>query len=289
MKNITKIILVAVVGSLLFATSCFKADDPAYIDATTGGAYTLQFTTISSTLNMTPADDAPFEIPFGVKILGAPTSSPVVVNVKILDGTNTSSEQVKLKNGTSITIDAGSVQGNNPILVDPTKFALSPDVLTFEVQIEGENVAEFGGTSTMNFVYNVCPFDILDWLGGWVCNEAGYGEYPVSFSLDPDVPNRIHNTNFWDWAGPGETVYYDFSGDENQIVTVPDQPFVFGDGTAGSVSGYGAYDACLGTFSVYYDVIYGGGNNPTDHDFYRGGKKSTSVIKLHKSFIMKAN
>lgn len=277
MKNITKIILVAVVGSLLFATSCFKAEDPVYNDATTGGAYTLQFTTVSSTVLMTPADDAPFEIPFGIKILGAPMASDITVNVKILDGTTTTSEQVKLMDGNKITIKAGEVQGNNPILVDPTKFALSPDVFSFEVQIEGENIAEFGGTSTSNFVYNVCPFDILEWLGGWSCDEVGYEVYDASFTLDADVPNRIHNTNFWDWPGAGATVYYDFSGDENQIVTIPDQPFTYGDGTEGSVSGSGTYDACTGKFECTYDVIYGGDNYPTEHFFFRAGKKSSST------------
>jgi len=276
MKNLINIFLVVIVGSLLFATSCFKAEDPAYNTAATGGAYTLQFTSVNSTLLMTPSDDAPFEIPFGIKIQGPPAASDMTLNVKILDETNATSEEVKLKDGNQVVIKAGKVQGNNPLVVDPTKFELSPDVVTFAVQIEGENVAEFGGTSTFSFVYNTCPFDILDWLGGWSCDEVGYAVYDVSFTLDPDVPNRMHNTNFWDWAGPGETVYYDFSGDENQIVTIPDQPFTFGDGTDGSVSGSGTYDACTGKFECVYDVIYGGGNNPTEHFFFRGGKKSSS-------------
>jgi len=288
MKNLINIFLVVIVGSLLFTTSCFKAEDPLYNTAATGGTYTLQFTSVNSTLLMTPADDAPFEIPFGIKIQGSPAASDVTVNVKILDETNATSEQVKLKDGNQVVIKAGKVQGNNPLVVDPTKFDLSPDAVTFAVQIEGGDAAEYGGKSTFSFVYNTCPFVILDWLGGWTCNEAGYGEYSVGFTLDPDVENRIHNTNFWDWAGPGATVYYDFSGDENQIVTIPDQPFVFGDGTDGSVSGSGTYDACTGKFSCDYDVIYGGGSNPTHHDFYRG-KKSSSVITVKKPAFLENN
>lgn len=282
--------MVVIVGSLLFATSCFKAEDPMYDTAATGGTSFLQFSAINSVYAMTPADVDAFTIPFGVKILGSPAASDMTVKLTLLSGTTVNSAQVSLSS-TNVVIKAGKVQGNIELTVDPNAFELSPDTLKLKLGIDpaSGNAAAFGGTSTFNFVYNVCPFDILDFLGGFICNEEGYGEYNVSFTLDAETPNRIHNSNFWDWAGPGATVYYDFSGDENQIVTIPDQPFTYGDGTTGSVSGTGTYDACTGTFSCDYDVVYGGDVYPTHHDFYRGGKKASKMVWVKKPAFLENN
>lgn len=255
-------------------TSCFKEESPIYNTAGGGNSY-LQFTAVNSVYAMTPTDSLPFDIPFGVKILGGPASSDVNVTLNIGANSTVSSAQVKLSSST-ITIKAGTVQGNILLTVDPNAFELSPDTLKLFLSMTGDNLASFGSNSTFNFVYNVCPFDIINFVGGFKCDETGYMVYDVTFSLDPNVPNRILNSNFWDWPGPGATLYYDFSGDANQTITIPDQPFVFGDGTEGSVSGTGTYDACTGTFTCDYDVIYGGTDYPTHHEFYRGGKKSSS-------------
>ncbi len=290
MKTLINIFLVVIVGSLLFATSCFKAEDPLYNTAATGGTSFLQFSAINSTTAMTPADADAFAIPFGIKILGAPAASDMTVKLTLLTGTTVTTSQVSLSS-TSVLIKAGTVQGNIFLNVDPNAFDLSPDTLRLKLGIDPASgtPAEFGGTSTFNFVYNVCPYDILDFLGGFICNEEGYGEYNVSFTLDPEVENRIHNSNFWDWAGPGETVYYDFSGDENQIITIPDQPFIYGDGTVGSVDGTGTYDACTGKFSCDYTAWYGGDGYATHHDFYRGGKKASKMVWVKKPAFLENN
>jgi len=121
---------------------------------------------------------------------------------------------------------------------------------------------------TVEVVINpFCAFNVNVFLGDAVCDEEGYGEYGVSFTIDPNNSKRIHNDNFWDWPAPGATIYYDLSGDINQIVTVPKQDFVFGDGSTGWVQGSGTYDTCKKTMTVNYTVNYGGSNNPTKHVF----------------------
>jgi hypothetical protein len=128
-----------------------------------------------------------------------------------------------------------------------------------------------------------CPLNIDDFTGAYDCDESGYGVYSISFTLDPVVVNRIHNDNFWDWAGPGQTLYYDLSGDNDQIVTVPEQPFVYGDGSEGKVSGTGTYDGCSGTMIVDYKVTYDGSVYDTHHEFAPAAKKSASFILKSKS------
>jgi len=126
------------------------------------------------------------------------------------------------------------------------------------------------------------PF-ISMFLGEFICNETGYGEYFVNFALDNIVENRIHNDNFWDWSAPGSTIYYDFSGDTTQTIIIPEQSITYGDSTVGSVSGTGTYDTISVTFSCDYNVWYGGVNYPTHNDFYRASKNCKSLISKNKA------
>ncbi len=130
----------------------------------------------------------------------------------------------------------------------------------------------FGGKQsepkTVEVVINpFCAFNVNVFLGAAVCDEEDYGEYDVAFTIDPANNKRIHNDNFWDYPGPGATIYYDLSGDLNQIVTVPKQNFVFGGGETGWVEGSGTYDTCTKTMTVNYTVNYDGLNYPTKHVF----------------------
>ncbi|MFW6290150.1 MAG: hypothetical protein ACOC0R_04200 [Mariniphaga sp.] len=129
-----------------------------------------------------------------------------------------------------------------------------------------------GGITSEPFTVEVsiepfCALSIDLFTGAFICNEEGYGEYPVTFTTDPEVQNRILNSNFWDWPAEGEVIYYDLSGDIDQIVTVPKQSFTFGDGTVGSVEGSGVYDSCTRTMTVDYSVEYGGDVSATHHEF----------------------
>jgi len=286
MKNLIKIISVIIFGVIII-TSCVKEEDPMFHSPSSSTSY-LQFTTLNSVLAMTPADTLPIDITFGVKILGNPASSDLSIDLEILDETTVNTNTQVVLSSTTVVIAKNTYSGQVTMTVDPNEFDLSADTLKLFLKMkEGSlSLAQYGSNATFNFVYNVCPFDILNFLGGFKCFEVGYEEYDVTFSLDADVENRIHNTNFWDWAAPGATVYYDLSGDASQIVTIPDQPFTFGDGVVGSVDGTGTYDACTGTFSCDYNVWYDGGNNPTHHDFYRGGKAS-SIISTKKPEFLK--
>ncbi len=121
---------------------------------------------------------------------------------------------------------------------------------------------------TVEVVINpFCVFNVNVFSGAAVCDEEGYGKYNVGFTVDPGNNKRIRNDNFWDYAGPGETIYYDLSGDLNQKVNVPKQNFVFGDGETGWVEGSGNYDTCKKTMTVNYSVYYAGDNYSTKHVF----------------------
>jgi hypothetical protein len=108
---------------------------------------------------------------------------------------------------------------------------------------------------TVEVVINpFCVLDINVFLGAAICNEPGYGDYEVFFTLDETVPNRIHNDNHWDWAAAGSTLYYDLSGDINQIVTIPNQPWVAANGATYYTSGSGTYDTCQGIMVVDFEM-----------------------------------
>ncbi len=105
-----------------------------------------------------------------------------------------------------------------------------------------------------------CPFNINDFVGEFKIDEAGYGVYSSTITLDPDVPNRIWVSNFWDWTN--DLAYYDFNP-ENGTVTMPEQTIVMGDDEPYKCSGTGTFNACAGTFHVEY----GGDVAGTIHDF----------------------
>ena len=286
MKNFIKIISILILG-VFIVSSCMKKADDIFHSPDGANAY-LQFTTLNGVYAMTPADTLAYDIEFGVKVLGDAPTSDLSVAFDIVSNTVNLDSQVVL-NSSVIVIPANHYTGSITMTVDPNKFELSADTLKLSLKLSDSNgdVAEYGNEATFNFIYNVCPFDILDFLGGFTCNEAGYGEYAVNFSLDPDVPNRIWNNNFWDWAAAGALLSYDFSGDANQTITIEDQPFEFGDGTVGSVVGSGTYDACTGKFSCDYVVTYAGSDYPTHHDFYRGGGKNLPTIPVKKALFVK--
>lgn len=150
------------------------------------------------------------------------------------------------------------------IRFDQTPADLKAKITVVETTYAGKT----SDPKTVEVVINpFCVFNVNAFLGVAVCDEEGYGKYNVTFRLDPTNNKRIHNDNFWDYPGPGATIYYDLSGDINQIVTVPKQDFVFGDGSTGWVQGSGTYDTCKKTMTVNYTVNYDGDNYPTKHVF----------------------
>ncbi|MFN2336541.1 MAG: hypothetical protein ABR560_06180, partial [Bacteroidales bacterium] len=132
-------------------------------------------------------------------------------------------------------------------------------------------------------VASFCQFDINNFIGAYSCDEAGYDIYPVTFTKHATMANTIVNDNFWDWPAPGEVIYYTFSGDFLEKITVPKQDFVFGDGYAGWVEGSGTYDGCAHTMIVDYTVYYDGDEYPTHHEFSASTKGIMYPVPVKKT------
>lgn len=132
-------------------------------------------------------------------------------------------------------------------------------------------------------VKSFCSLNINNFLGAYDCDEAGYAVYPVTFTKHPTLANTIVNDNFWDWAAPGAVIYYTFSGDFLETITVPKQDFEFGDGIIGWVQGSGKYDGCAHTMVVDYTVNYDGDNYATHHVFSPAKKGMFYPIPVKKS------
>jgi predicted small lipoprotein YifL len=277
MKNMFKYFAI-LITAIAVLSACDQKTEELYFpigDENVTTTQYLQFSSVNPVFAMTPTITEAFTAEVGVSILGPAASQEITVTINVVSN-QLSAAQVTLAT-TTLTIAENTTKASTFITIDPNAFSLDPDTLKMELSLSasGFEMAPYGSVTTYQFIYNVCPFDILNFLGGFTCDETGYGEYGVNFFADPTVPNRIHNTNFWDYAAAGSTVYYDFSGDENQTITIPDQPFTFGGGEVGSIVGTGTYDACTSTFYTLTDVTYEGSVYETEHSFFKG----KSVIK----------
>lgn len=132
-------------------------------------------------------------------------------------------------------------------------------------------------------VKRFCALDINNFIGAFDCDEAGYGIYSVNLTKHPTLANTIVNDNFWDWPGPDAVIYYTFSGDFLETITVPKQNFEFGDGYMGWVEGSGKYDGCNHTFIVDYTVFYDGDEYDTHHEFAPATKGMIYPLPQKKS------
>lgn len=109
-------------------------------------------------------------------------------------------------------------------------------------------------------------YNAADYTGTFTCNEPGYGDYPVNLSVDPEDNQKIWSDNFWD---AGASVYYEFSGDFDQSIEMPEQEFTSGE--LYTVSGSGKYDGITKTFFVDYVVTDANGQlvDENTHTFTR--------------------
>ena len=130
-------------------------------------------------------------------------------------------------------------------------------------------------------VTNFCVFDVNNFTGTFSCDEDGYGVYQVSFTKDPVLAKTVVNDNFWDFAAPGSVLKYTFSGDFDEIVTVPKQTFTFADDIVGWVQGEGTYDGCSQTMIVDYTVFYDD-EYEVHQEFTPGTKSAGTVVTLKK-------
>jgi hypothetical protein len=109
--------------------------------------------------------------------------------------------------------------------------------------------ASFSQSYTIKGVYDVNKF-----LGAYSCNEPGYGDYNVNFTLV--AGDTIENNNFWDSGWP---VKYYFKPAVDSIYII-ESTMVFP--PEYTVTGKGSFDACTGNFFVRYVVTSGG--SPVD-------------------------
>ena len=222
--------------------------------------------------------------PLRLKIYGPPVASAATADIAV-DPSSTAVEGTHFDlSSKSVSIEANGSGASVSLTIHAANFAKGDTLKLVLTLTSGSFKTDaFASTADITLMKKPeCPFDIATFLGGYSCDETGYGVYSVSFFADPDVENRIHNTNYWDFAAPGATVYYDLNPDDGTI-TVPDQPFTYGDDSEGSVrgDGLGTFDPCTGDMWINTIAVYGGADYPTEHHFFKG-KKSGSLAPLKR-------
>jgi len=113
-----------------------------------------------------------------------------------------------------------------------------------------------------------CPFDIKTFVGSYIADERGYGQYNVNFTADATNPNRIWQSNFWDYTS--DLLAFDLDP-VNGTVTVPEQTIVMGDGNGYQVVGSGTFDPCTGVMIVDFQ-----GDVDGTHEVYTPGSVAKS-------------
>ena len=162
MKNIIKILLVLLAGVFIIS-SCMKEEEDMFNSPDNNTTTYLQFTDLNDVFAMTPADTLPFTFEFGIKLNGNTQASDLNVNFEVVSTTVNLDSQVVVSSYTVI-IPANTYYGTVEMTIDPNKFVLSADTLKLNLKIvEGTlTLAPFGADATFGFIYNVCPFYILE-------------------------------------------------------------------------------------------------------------------------------
>ena len=256
MKNIIRSFILFSVA-LLGLNSCGETDPIIY-----DGPVFVSFTYGTSGTYFVKPNNEPFPVFVGVP---TPSAEDVTIDIDVVAATGEAGTQFDLPS--RVTVRAGEVNAAIPVKGYFDRLAGRVDTVTF--QLIGEEVANFDTAYTV-ILQQFCGFDINNFLGTYSCDEAGYEVYEVTFTIDSVNANSILNDNFLDFAAPGQVLRYVFSGGFDQVVIVPEQEFIFGDGTIGSVLGQGTYNGCSGAMEVNYLVNYADGSYSINHIFTPG-------------------
>lgn len=245
MKKIKYLFLITI--SILVFNSC--ADD--HEDVTTN----LNFVTFANNslklvVNKNESNNIDVTL-FTTKVSGSDRTISIYTDLDL-----TSADPSSYTIPTSVTIPANTNAGIFNINVEDINISESGERIV--VNFDTQDGLYMGDALTLD-VALYCPLNINDFLGDYIITEAGYGDYGTTITLDPDVPNRIWVTNFWDWTN--DLAYYDLKDDGT--VTMPSQQILMGDGNLYECNGTGTYNACNGTFHMEY----GGDVAGTVHDF----------------------
>jgi hypothetical protein len=275
MKNILKLFTILIVG-LIVVSSCEKAEDWYGSPGSSDDTYVI-FMDPTLVAEVETGETVDQDFTLGVKVWGNPSDAAITVDL-VAGGEAVLGTHYSVAS-TQLTIPAGGTQAITTLTVMSSALENGDTLdLVFGMTASVNTTLE-AATSAMQIIKTPdCPLDISNFTGAYICDEAGYEEYNVTFYADPTVPNRIWNTNFWDWPAAGEVLYYDFNDDGTNTITIPLQDFTFGDDVQGTVEGTGTFDPCLHTFICDYDVQKGG-DNPTHHVFTPGSIAKSANIR----------
>ena len=153
MKNKILILLVVFMGAVVL-NSCYKETSLSHEPGSEDAQY-LQFTNVEGVFQMVPSD-TPFTYDLGVKILGAPAASDLIVNLEVLATSTVNSDQVSLAYDT-LTIHANETTGSVTLSIVPDQFPLGDSLyLDIKASASGFKNASYGGETHIGFIYNVC-------------------------------------------------------------------------------------------------------------------------------------
>jgi hypothetical protein len=246
MKNILKLFTILIVG-LIVVSSCEKAEDWYGSPGSSDDTYVI-FMDPTLVAEVETGETVDQDFTLGVKVWGNPSDAAITVDLvaagEAVLGTHYSVAS------TQLTIPAGGTQAMTTLTVLSSALENGDTLDLVFTLTTSANTTLDAATSAMQIIKTPdCPLVIGNFTGSYICDEVGYQLYNTSFYADPVMANTIHNTNFWDYAASGSTCYYTFNDDGTNTITIPDQPFTYGDGTVGQVlNGTGTFDPCLLTF-----------------------------------------
>lgn len=257
--KIIKYFVILFLGVVILS-SCEKLNEPKILSSVQVG---FEFRTSTLMLDYIAGADVPTTV--RVMVIGAQQSTAITLNISV-DAASTAVEGTHFDlASTTVTIPANTSWGEFTLIGHAGAFTGGGQTenIVLNLTTTGSISVAPNFATTTTKLQTVCPFDINNFLGEYFINEAGYGEYATTITLDPVVANRIWITNFWDWTN--DLAYYDFDPVTGEV-TMPPQIILMGSGlTPYNCYGTGTYDPCEYTFHMEYD---GSDVAGTIHDFY---------------------
>lgn len=210
-------------------------------------------------------------IPIKLQVWGPLSSTAETVNITVNSGASTAIAGTHYTlAATSVTIPANTGGASFNLVMKTANFEKGDTVLLV-MNLSNPKFTTDLYASTANLQLSKkpeCPFDIKTFVGSYVADERGYGKYNVNFKADATNPNRIWQSNFWDWAS--DLLAFDLDP-VNMTVTVPEQTIVMGDGNGYQVVGSGTFDPCTGIMVVDFQ-----GDVDGTHEVYTPGSVKSS-------------
>lgn len=221
-----------------------------------------------ATFSTTPRDRAlsvvdgeNYTLQVKVNWIGTPPENDVVVPVTVDSAENAQEGVDFVIPVKEVVIPAGEAVGYLNIEVIDDQYSGGEEFTIYLSLQSGANHDVSGNHGQLAYNYFIaCPFNVNNFVGSYLCDEPGYAEYPVNFSLVYDgtgpEPPTTRNDNFWD---VGAAIDYEFEPISivDAIVTIPPQQFIFIGITLeveGTSEGLAPPDACSGNFKVSYTV-----------------------------------